>query len=79
MRNHEVAFVLCPSTLNCSINGPFAVLTSYISEFHSAKYRAKVQLAMGLVFSGASLFIPLGAWAIFQTSINIKLFEFLSK
>lgn len=60
------------NALNCSINGPFAVLTSYLSEFHSAKYRAKVQLLMGLVLGVASIILPVLAWGMFQLPINLN-------
>lgn len=44
--------------------GPFAVLMSYISEFHGLKHRSRVMMYTGIFFSLASIILPLLAWII---------------
>lgn len=46
------------------INGPFAVLMSYLSEFHGLKYRSRVMMSTGMFFSFANITLPLLAWFI---------------
>ncbi|XP_055387750.1 synaptic vesicle glycoprotein 2B-like [Condylostylus longicornis] len=46
------------------ICGPFAVLMSYVTEFHGVKYRSRIMMAMGMFFTIATFFLPLIAWAI---------------
>nr|CAI5835076.1 unnamed protein product [Callosobruchus analis] len=55
------------------INGPFAALTSYLSEFHCAKHRARVQMIVGFIFSIGNLLLPILALAIFPIKINLQL------
>ncbi|VEN47194.1 unnamed protein product [Callosobruchus maculatus] len=55
------------------INGPFAALTSYLSEFHCAKHRARVQMIVGFIFSIGNLLLPILALAIFPLQINLQL------
>lgn len=50
-----------------SICGPFAVLMSYLSEFHGATHRSRVVLCVGLYFSLANITLPGMAWAIIPT------------
>ncbi|CAH1373070.1 unnamed protein product [Tenebrio molitor] len=57
------------------INGPFAALTAYLSEFHCSKYRSRVQLVRGMIVSGGNLVLPLLAWAILPQEINLNLFN----
>lgn len=59
-----------------SINGPFAALTSYLSEFHGTKHRARVQMVLGTIFSIGSLILPLLALGILPLDINLKMFKF---
>ncbi|RZC39043.1 Sugar tr and/or MFS 1 domain containing protein, partial [Asbolus verrucosus] len=64
------------------VNGPFAALTSYISEFHCAKHRARMQLVLGAIFNFGSIMLPLLAWIIlpqnFYFSLLNKSLEFHS-
>ncbi|RZB39871.1 Sugar tr and/or MFS 1 domain containing protein [Asbolus verrucosus] len=55
------------------INGPFAALTAYMSEFHCSKYRSRVQLGRGMIVSCGTMVLPLLAWAILPQKIDIRL------
>ncbi|XP_057657183.1 synaptic vesicle glycoprotein 2B-like isoform X2 [Diorhabda carinulata] len=55
------------------INGPFAALTAYLSEFHCAKQRARVQMILGAIFSLGNLILPLLALIILPFNIKLKL------
>lgn len=57
------------------INGPFAALTTYMSEFHAAKYRSRVMMAMGIAYALASIVLPLMAWGIFPLHMDLELFN----
>ncbi|XP_068910936.1 synaptic vesicle glycoprotein 2B-like isoform X2 [Tenebrio molitor] len=57
------------------INGPFAALTTYISEFHCAKYRARMQLVLGTIFSCGSVVLPLLAWLILPQNFYFSAFN----
>ncbi|XP_017773775.1 PREDICTED: synaptic vesicle glycoprotein 2B-like [Nicrophorus vespilloides] len=57
------------------INGPFAVLTTILSEFHCARYRARVVLFMGIIFSTANVLLPLISWALLPNPIELKFFD----
>ncbi|KAK9879259.1 hypothetical protein WA026_004109 [Henosepilachna vigintioctopunctata] len=59
------------------INGPFAALTTYLTEVHCAKYRATVQMILGTVFSIAGVFLPLMANFILPADIHFTLFDSL--
>lgn len=55
------------------INGPFAALSSYMSEFHCAKYRPAFQLLIGTCISFATLVLPLIAWTILPRDMDFTL------
>ncbi|RZC36126.1 synaptic vesicle glycoprotein 2C [Asbolus verrucosus] len=57
------------------INGPFAALTTYLSEFHCAKHRARIQMMLGIVFSAGNVILPLLAWGILPLDLNTKAFS----
>ncbi|XP_015840824.1 synaptic vesicle glycoprotein 2B-like isoform X1 [Tribolium castaneum] len=57
------------------INGPFAALTAYLSEFHCSKYRSRVQLVRGMIVSGGSLTLPMLAWAILPQHIDLNIYN----
>ncbi|XP_063912388.1 synaptic vesicle glycoprotein 2B-like isoform X2 [Zophobas morio] len=57
------------------INGPFAALTTYLSEFHCAKHRARIQMMLGIVFSAGNVILPLLAWGILPLNLNYKAFD----
>ncbi|XP_056637816.1 synaptic vesicle glycoprotein 2B-like isoform X1 [Diorhabda sublineata] len=56
------------------INGPFAAATSHITEFHSNKYRGRVNIIRGIFLSGGSLLLPILAWAILPRKWDINVF-----
>lgn len=56
------------------INGPYAALTSYLSEFHCAKHRARIQMMLGIVFSAGTVLLPLLAWTILPLNLNFTWF-----
>lgn len=59
------------------INGPFAALTSYLSEFHAAKHRARVQMVVGIIFSAGITLLPIIAGIILPLDIEMVLFDYL--
>ncbi|KAJ8942879.1 hypothetical protein NQ318_007657 [Aromia moschata] len=52
------------------INGPYAATTAYLTEFHSSRYRARAQLALGMFMSLANVVLPLMAWGVLPREIN---------
>lgn len=58
-----------------SICGPFAILTTALSEFHCAKYRTKVLMTMGLIFSCANVALPSISWAILPLPVTTYITE----
>lgn len=42
--------------------GPFAAMTTYLSEFHSKKQRAKIQIFRGITNASATISLALIAW-----------------
>ncbi|XP_044761851.1 synaptic vesicle glycoprotein 2B-like isoform X2 [Coccinella septempunctata] len=59
------------------INGPFAALTCYLSEFHSSKYRARVQMVLGLVNSSGSICLPFIAGLILPADVEYNVYNYL--
>ncbi|XP_028129872.1 synaptic vesicle glycoprotein 2B isoform X2 [Diabrotica virgifera virgifera] len=57
------------------INGPFAAMTTYLGEFHSAQYRSKIQLVKGALVSVGQLVLPLLAWGIVPLPVDWSLFN----
>lgn len=57
------------------ICGPYAVLMSYISEFHGAKYRAPILLLSGIFFSLANVGLSGLAWWIIPENISLSLLD----
>ncbi|XP_030376063.1 synaptic vesicle glycoprotein 2C [Scaptodrosophila lebanonensis] len=60
------------------INGPAAVLYTYLTELHGAKHRSQVLLVLGMVMSAAQLALPLLAWGIFPREWDFEIFGFLN-
>lgn len=56
-------------------SGPFAVLMSFLSEFHGIKHRSRVLMNCGIYFSFGHLTLPLLAWAILPHSFNLVIIE----
>ncbi|XP_062124945.1 synaptic vesicle glycoprotein 2C-like isoform X2 [Drosophila sulfurigaster albostrigata] len=60
------------------VNGPAAVLFTYLTELHGPKYRSNVLMVVGMVTSGCLLLLPVLAWAIFPRDWDFVLFESLA-
>lgn len=61
--------------LNSRISGPFAVLMSYLSEFHGLKYRSRVMMTLGIFYSLAGICLPGLAWVVIPQSWNFTVIE----
>lgn len=59
--------------------GPFAVLMSYVSEFHGIKYRASVMMIIGMSFSIATVTMPIIAWFVIPHQWVFTIGESFSK
>uniref|UniRef100_A0A1I8PCF2 Major facilitator superfamily (MFS) profile domain-containing protein n=1 Tax=Stomoxys calcitrans TaxID=35570 RepID=A0A1I8PCF2_STOCA len=57
-------FVMC---------GPFAVLMSYLSEFHGTHYRARIMMIIGVMFSMGSIMLPVLALTILPNDWNFDI------
>lgn len=57
------------------INGPFSAITTYLSELHCAKHRSRVQMVLGIIFSAASLVLPILAIQILPLDFKAVLSE----
>ncbi|XP_017471115.1 PREDICTED: synaptic vesicle glycoprotein 2C [Rhagoletis zephyria] len=60
------------------VNGPGAVLFTYLTEMHGAKHRPRVLMVVGMINSVATLVLPLIAWAIFPRDWDFVLFNTLT-
>lgn len=60
------------------VNGPSAVLYTYLTEMHGPKYRSHVMLVVGMITSTSMLLLPVMAWGIFPRDWNFVLFETLN-
>ncbi|XP_023013525.2 synaptic vesicle glycoprotein 2B [Leptinotarsa decemlineata] len=58
-------------------NGGFSAFTSYLTEWHSSKYRGVVQLIRGTAIAFGNVVVPLLAWGILPQSIYFRLFGVL--
>lgn len=56
------------------ICGPFAVLMSYLSEFHSLQHRSRVMIVVGIFYSIANVILPSLAWIIIPQQWGFTLF-----
>ncbi|XP_017083587.2 synaptic vesicle glycoprotein 2A [Drosophila eugracilis] len=54
------------------ICGPFAVVVSYLAEFHGKKHRPYIMLFVGLSVSFGSMILPLLAYALMPVPISFK-------
>lgn len=57
--------------------GPFAVLMSYLTEFHGSKHRPRVMMATGMIFSSASICLPLIGWGIIPQTWSFNFYNIL--
>lgn len=46
------------------VNGPGAVLFTYLTELHGPKYRPRVLMVLGMVQSLGTLILPILAWLV---------------
>lgn len=60
------------------INGPYSAHAAYLSEFHAAKYRARILMIRGLIISSSNVLAALLAWGILPSGMQLFLFEKLS-
>ncbi|ALC46518.1 CG31272, partial [Drosophila busckii] len=56
------------------VNGPAAVLFTYLTEMHGPKYRSHVLMVVGMVTSTSCLLLPLLAWGILPRHWDYVLF-----
>ncbi|KAL3279274.1 hypothetical protein HHI36_016783 [Cryptolaemus montrouzieri] len=59
------------------MNGPYAALTSYLSELHEAKYRSKVPIYTGLCVSVGTIYLPLLASFVLPMNFKAILADYL--
>ncbi|CAH1169081.1 unnamed protein product [Phyllotreta striolata] len=62
--------IICKFLGGAIINGPFSAMIAYLSEFHSSKYRSRIQLMNGTLTSLAQIVLPLLAWGILPLPIH---------
>ncbi|CAH1982313.1 unnamed protein product [Acanthoscelides obtectus] len=58
------------------ISGPFSAAIAHTTEFHSKKYRSKVQFIRGMSISFSNLLLPLFAWAILPYQWDFSILEY---
>ncbi|XP_066993974.1 synaptic vesicle glycoprotein 2C isoform X2 [Anabrus simplex] len=56
------------------ISGPYAVLMSYLAEFHGAQYRSRVIMSTGISVSVANILLPVIAWMLLPQPWSWDLF-----
>lgn len=61
------------------MNGPYAALSTYVSEFHSNTYRGKMQLMIAVSFCCGGIVLPLTAWAILPHEFDLRLSDSFGK
>ncbi|CAH1113625.1 unnamed protein product [Psylliodes chrysocephalus] len=54
------------------LNGPYSASTTHITEFHSSKHRANVNMVRGFILSIANILIPVLAWAVLPRKVEIS-------
>ncbi|KAJ8977730.1 hypothetical protein NQ317_019405 [Molorchus minor] len=69
-----VPLMICKFLGGFIINGPFSGMSSYLSEFHSSKYRPKIQLTIGTMTAIGTIVLPILAWGILTQSWEFSLF-----
>ncbi|XP_068153690.1 synaptic vesicle glycoprotein 2C-like [Drosophila tropicalis] len=60
------------------INGPAAVLFTYLTEMHGPKHRSSVLMVVGMITSLSMLVLPLLAWGVFPRDWDFQLFGYLN-
>jgi len=61
------------------VNGPAAVLFTYLTEMHGPKHRSSVLMIVGMVTSTATVSLPLLAWGIFPRDWDFEFWGLQSK
>ncbi|XP_076252229.1 synaptic vesicle glycoprotein 2B-like isoform X1 [Rhynchophorus ferrugineus] len=64
--------IVCKYFQGFIVCGPMAVLYSYLSEFHSTKYRSTCQLIIGMCNSFGILLLPAIAWLILPHKLDFS-------
>ncbi|XP_005183904.2 putative metabolite transport protein YwtG [Musca domestica] len=59
-------FVMC---------GPFAVLMTYLSEFHGNNFRSRIMMIIGVMFSMAAIMLPVLAIVVLPLNWNFDIFN----
>lgn len=55
--------------------GPFAVLMSYLTEFHGIQHRQRIMMIVGMTFSIAAFMLPVMAMLILPRDWNFNLWN----
>lgn len=79
VRNLFIIFIKMLIVSTFSMCGPFAVLMSYISEFHGTNHRSRVMMVIGMFFSLATISLPAIAWFIIPKSWTFNFGNFICK
>lgn len=55
--------------------GPFAVLMSYLTEFHGTQHRPRIMMLIGIMFQLAAILLPVLALLILPNEWNFSIFN----
>ncbi|XP_018562409.1 synaptic vesicle glycoprotein 2B-like [Anoplophora glabripennis] len=67
-----IPLMICKFFGGLIINGPYAAMITYVSEFHCFKYRPRIQLVIGTMNSLGSVALPLLAWWILPLALDLS-------
>ncbi|XP_047000063.1 synaptic vesicle glycoprotein 2B-like [Schistocerca americana] len=57
------------------LSGPMAIRLTFISEFHSLKYRTRIMVLSGFLYAIATIIIPAVAWLIIPLPWSVTFFD----
>ncbi|XP_075156315.1 uncharacterized protein LOC142229627 [Haematobia irritans] len=57
------------------VSGPFAILMSYLSEFHGANHRSQIMMIVGIMFSISNIILPVLALSILPNDWSFQIFQ----
>uniref|UniRef100_A0A1I8P2T6 Major facilitator superfamily (MFS) profile domain-containing protein n=1 Tax=Stomoxys calcitrans TaxID=35570 RepID=A0A1I8P2T6_STOCA len=57
------------------ISGPFAILMSYLAEFHDSNHRSHIMMIVGIMFATANISLPVLALLILPNDWNFEIFN----
>ncbi|XP_065354562.1 synaptic vesicle glycoprotein 2B-like isoform X2 [Calliphora vicina] len=57
--------------------GPFAVVMSYVSEFHGLQHRGRIMMGIGMIKAAATIILPIIACGILPNHFSIQLGSFI--